>query len=395
MSRYHRFIKLILGLVLLILPFQYLWIRPIELVADSNRSVFLLTNWYELLIIAALPTLAIFFLKRRLFWFDWLLFGVLALAVISSYWSPATGWTDVIGLRYGVGFIVFYFIARSILAWQASEKLLTAVFYLVVAIALGQGLFWLMGGESNFWFLAKRDLAGDLPRLYASLIGPNQLGTYVACLGLWLYHQRRISGWWFGLAALVVIGTFSRSALLGLLAGYAVIIYQWRSVVRWKLVGAAVGLGLALALPLVFFYSDSLRQTFVVSRHTDERLSALQKSIEEFNRASLPVKLFGYGITTAGPSTFVTKQIFVPENWFLQVLHEIGLVGLFSLLAAILGALRFLSQRGSSPLVSPFVAIAVNSLFLHPLADNPAVAITLFTLLASAVNAEERKRILK
>jgi hypothetical protein len=133
----------------------------------------------------------------------------------------------------------------------------------------------------------------------------------------------------------------------------------------------------------------------VVSRHTDERLSALQKSIEEFNRASLPVKLFGYGITTAGPSTFVTKQIFVPENWFLQVLHEIGLVGLFSLLVAILGALRFLSQRGSSPLVSPFVAIAVNSLFLHPLADNPAVAITLFTLLASAVNAEERKRILK
>lgn len=395
MNRYYSFIGFILSAALLILPFQYLWIRPLELLETSARSVFLLTNWYELLIIVALPSIVVLFLKRKLFWFDWLLLGVLALSAISSYWSPATGWTDVIGLRYGVGFIVFYFIARSIAQWQVSEKLLKTVFYLVVIIALAQGVFWLAGAESNFWVLAKRDLAGDLPRLYGSFIGPNQLGTYVACLGLWLYAKRQIGSWWLAAATLVVIGTFSRSALLGLLAGFVVVIYQRRSLIQWKMVGAALAIGLVLALPLVFRYSDDLQQTFVSSRHTDQRVSAFQRSINEFASASVPVKLFGHGVTTAGPSTFVTEQVFVPENWFFQVLHEIGLIGLFALLAAIVGALRLLSQSGSTALLGVFVAIAVNSLFLHPLADNPTTAITLFALLASAVNAQERKRMLE
>jgi hypothetical protein len=61
MNRYYSFIGLILSAALLILPFQYLWIRPFELLETSARSVFLLTNWYELLIIVALPAIVVLF----------------------------------------------------------------------------------------------------------------------------------------------------------------------------------------------------------------------------------------------------------------------------------------------------------------------------------------------
>lgn len=367
-----------------------------ELQSNSEISIFLLTNWYEILVIlAALAFLALLFKRKAIHWFDWLLLVVLLLSVLSAIWSPATGWTDIIGLRYGIGFIVFYFVARSLTDWKLNENLLRPIFYVAIIIALLQGLYWLMLPETAVWFFAKRDLAGDLPRLYGSMIGPNQLGTYVACLSLWLYAKRLINGWWLGLAFVVVVATFSRSALLGMISGLLVLAYQQRSMIKWKLVGSILVISAAILVLTVSIYPEVVQKTLVGSRHTEERVSAFQRSIDQFSQATIPTKLFGHGVTTAGPSTFVTDRVFVPENWFLQVAHELGVVGLLLLLTAVVGALIYLSKNGSIELTGVFVAVAVNSLFLHPLADNPTAAITIFVLLGAAINTQVRKRMLK
>jgi hypothetical protein len=132
--------------------------------------------------------------------------------------------------------------------------------------------------------------------------------------------------------------------------------------------------------------------------------------------------IVGQGIGTAGPASF-NFQPNIQESWYLQVLSEIGIVGLLLWLGIIILLLRdfFLSKchcEESSTRQSPanagpifmgdssiprndlrvgltlaLLSISVAAIFLHTFADNPSVAISLFIILGvySSTNFREAK----
>lgn len=384
MNTYQRLLRCFLIVILVILPLQYLWIIPIEQSARYSINTFFLTNWYELIIILALPVITWQLMSKRkqFLWFEWALVTVLLFAVASSLWSLPELKTDLIGLRYGVGFIAFYLASRVIpISRTVLDLTLRITLTISIILAFVQIALWSYSGSFQWGFMVIRDYAGELPRVYGSFIGPNQLATYVMVVSLYLFSNKKISVWLFICSAIVVIATFSRSALLGTLAGALIVLWQNRlNLTKYK-VFLLVAVPCILLITLNIINSDAVGNTLLYSRNTPERLQALEGAFQRFQSAPLITKLAGHGITTAGPSTFSTGQIFIPENWYLQVLHELGLIGLATILITITALVKHLLRSGNAAALPVVVALAINSLFLHPLADNPTAALTVFTIL--------------
>lgn len=390
LERYQSLIKTLLGVAIVVLPLQYLWIRFFEASKAGEKTVFILTNWYELLLVVALP-LFIWQLARKklkLLWFDYAFLALVGLAALSFIWSPGGLSVDLIGARYAVGFLLFYFLARSAkVTLQDYQRPILNVFLAVVLVAGLQLLIWIVAGGDALRALnlGAQDYAGGLPRVYGSLIGPNQLATYLLLISLYLVARKIAPVWLLGLSLVLIVATFSRSALLGWLFGSLLLAYYHRSRINAGVLVAVVAI-FGLIFYLGVARSDRFAAVFVTDRHSDQRLTALSETATRFRNSTVAQKLVGHGVATAGPSTFVTERIFVPENWFLQILHELGLVGLALLAAGVVGLMRHLASEERRIFWPIVLALAVNSFFLHTLSDNPTATITVFILLAAAVN---------
>jgi O-antigen ligase len=82
---------------------------------------------------------------------------------------------------------------------------------------------------------------------------------------------------------------------------------------------------------------------------------------------------FGQGPGTAGPASFYSHTPNVPENYYLQIAEEVGIIGLI-LFAAInvVVVLRLWPRRQefwAKILLASFVGILVVNMFLHGWAD--------------------------
>ena len=86
---------------------------------------------------------------------------------------------------------------------------------------------------------------------------------------------------------------------------------------------------------------------------------------------------FGHGLGSAGPASFRADKPVIPENWFLQIAYEIGIIGLLLYIFAFAALLGDFIRNRSNPLAaslfSATVGILVINIFLQAWADSTLV----------------------
>ena len=86
---------------------------------------------------------------------------------------------------------------------------------------------------------------------------------------------------------------------------------------------------------------------------------------------------FGHGLGSAGPASFRSENPIIPENWFLQIAYEVGIVGLLLYIFAFAALLGDFIRNRSNPLAitlfSITVGVLVINIFLQAWADSTLV----------------------
>lgn len=391
----NRFRPLLFLLVLALgtLPIQQFWIRPIELAGAAEWVGLFLTNWAAPVVLGC--AIAALWRHRPKLLADNAIIAFFLLAAVPLVWLFGQFVEIAIGWRYTLFAMIGYWIGRSELVDQERlERWLRVTLWLVLGLTGVQFMLWLVGSPDLLARLGleQRFAAGDWSRLYGPMSGPNQLGTFLALAGTWLFWRQKLSRLELLLVVVAVILTFSRSAVLGLAAGLVLppLLFagQWKT--RLK-VGTLI-VGVAAIAVLAVNGSAALRKGLVEDRHADLRFASIEETADKFARSSTPEWLVGHGAGTAGPAADVLQNGgFIPENWFIQIAYEFGLLGL-GLIAVFFGSLFWIGLKtGSRATVAIITLLVVNSLFLHPLSDNFAAAIWFYLLLGLGLTASQKR----
>jgi len=228
-------------------------------------------------------------------------------------------------------------------------------------------------------------------RILSTLGGPNQLGSFLIlplCLVAWqLLHKPR---WWQGLylaAGLIVEWhTYSRSALIGLAAAFLIVMLL-RTTRRWQLpllliatVSVAIGISLLTTdagrnQDLQYYLFHQTTHDTGIHASTDEHTQAYQAGLQAASNHVL-----GTGLGTAGPASFHSAHPFIPENYYLQLAIETGVLGLvlFGALEVLLGVRLWhhaSTVPGAAAAVAALVGIGLVNLVLHGWADSSTALI--------------------
>jgi hypothetical protein len=231
----------------------------------------------------------------------------------------------------------------------------------------------------------------DFLRSFSTLGGPNQLGAYLLLpLAFSLAYGIKRRSWPILCSSILILAgitlSFSRSAWIGAIItfGLAVfisleikqkIIFALFSIVL--LLSAVVGIGTQINTNV------RLQNVLLHGRVFENRIegsdSARLESISNTTK-EIVKRPFGNGLGSAGPASFKAAKPIIPENWFLQISYEIGIVGLLLYIlafAALLG--DFIRDRKNPLAVSLFsatIGILVINIFLQGLGDSTLVLIT-------------------
>jgi hypothetical protein len=205
--------------------------------------------------------------------------------------------------------------------------------------------------------------------------------------------------------------TLSRSALLA--AGVIVVVMLWRQLPKKKFfqfAGVLLGLSFVLSIFAYFFASDVIIRKASTRDHISRPMEAIRLIIQH------PL---GMGLGTAGPASNRVSDtcvhltegadatwaqahpnlcVFVggaqvqpvdgacscpllPENWYLQMGVEMGVLGFILFVALTIFILKKLPKN--NPVFLAFLGIAIAALFLHAWED-AAVAYSIWILMAVA-----------
>jgi len=230
-------------------------------------------------------------------------------------------------------------------------------------------------------------------RSFATLGGPNQLGAYLILPTIWFLglaltaatrQKRLIAAIAWSILTLGLVVSFSRSAWVGLLIAAGVLIWR-RLPGRWRIPSLATFVGLGglgyvfleniikrpitttdIILKNIFVRADIGSGTVVGA--DEGHIQAVQNGLRLVSQHP-----FGLGIGAAGPaSTYVAGGI-ITENWYLQILLELGWVGAVAVLVAWGECLRRWWQAKElhhHVLMASLVGLAGASFFLHIWADS-------------------------
>jgi hypothetical protein len=390
---------------------------------------------------------------KKLFQFDaidWCITLLVVIAIILfALGMPASLGSFIIGFKYDFVPLIAFFILRRV-EWSEDFKTLAVMWILLSAgiIAL-YGIATLFLPMEFFMALGYSDLhslyvhSGPLAafqqiesigirRMQSVMSGPNQLGLWL--LLPWAILCGDVSGSFgfpkaksqiegFILLLLIVGGiilSFSRAAWIGAVA--ILIVATWKTVprerlkllvIRYSLFVGVVILGIMIFAPQIILRSVSS------TGHLEKPLAAMHMIIGH---------PFGLGLGTAGPAsnaqsdTCVSLEtgadvswakdrtdlcVFVgdtkiqpldrecncpllPENWYLQIGVELGVLGFITFLMLTFFIIRS-SLKNFSFITLTFIGISIAALFLHAWEDS-AVAYSVWLLLAAYVPQVTRAR---
>ena len=109
--------------------------------------------------------------------------------------------------------------------------------------------------------------------------------------------------------------------------------------------------------------------------------------MEELKSRSFDQLMIGSGLGSAGPAAIKYGDGLVSESWYLQILLEIGIIGLSLWLWFIVDISVKLWRRRQQGLLMGLLSVSIAAIFLHTWADNPAIAITIFALTSLTLKA--------
>lgn len=247
------------------------------------------------------------------------------------------------------------------------------------------------------------DNKADLPRVFSTLREPNSLGAFLVVPILLLTYkffsgrQRLLAGGLLILHGLVLLLTFSRSAWLTLVIAESVFLFaMYRQVVSaflkrhmvWLVFGIVFVIGGAFVLRDQYFVQNVIfhaDENTIDEGSTDKHFD----SIEQGTDAILD-KPLGYGPGTAGPVSHHSDEPIITENYYVQLGHEIGVIGLMLFVAVcvlLLVRLQKIATPDARILYAALIGYAICNLFLHTW-SNEAVALQ-WWLLAGLIVANK------
>lgn len=233
------------------------------------------------------------------------------------------------------------------------------------------------------------DNQSEFVRIQSTLRGPNPLGAYliviISLVGSFIVmrHRRDRARYLllFLVASLIVMfGTYSRSAWLGVLAaGMVMIIVRNlnKQVIQRGIVLGVIAAGL-LGTGLFVFRDNYIFQTTIF--HTsDESTSAVSSNFQRANALSSAAEdvwqhPLGQGIGSAGPASLRNSNPKLSENYFLQIGQEAGIAG-FVLFLVLTGLLlkRLYEKRNTVlglALLSSLTGLIIVNMLSHAWADD-------------------------
>ncbi len=378
----------------------------------------LLSIWKELLIVLIVG-LAIMVSLPRVLNKGWrtvlnqpavVLVGLIFLAgILGNLFNASYGKAFFVGVKTTIIPLVL-FLAVQPFAHVVSERRLARVILgsavVVAVLALMQFVLVPTGFLANIGYnettiLPFQGVHPEFPfgRSFATLGGPNQLGTYLiipTALSLALAVKagsrrvRLLSSVLLALFVAATVTTFSRSAMIGLGVATAMVVFL-AVPKKYRLPTGVAFLAAMLAIGLVMWGTLTNEKATVLDRFlirgdltSSGLLGGDEGHVAALVRGYATVSAFpgGLGLGAAGPASFYAVCPLLTENWYLQVAIEVGLIGLILMLLLLAHIVRRVRQHGMHDPVrigyaAAVLGVMVSALFLHSLADS-TLAILLF-----------------
>jgi len=414
------------------------------LVGPGHAPLTLLALWKEALLALILVIAFLEWLKRPKSdmsrWAfddtDILIIGLIVLSIIVTALTGGDWKLYIFGFKYDFVPLIAFFALRRV-EWSktflaCAFKILIAVgsliaVYGIATIFLSQKFFvWLGYSDLHSLYLPDAPLAAfqqigeiGIRRIQSTMSGPNQLGLWL--LIPWsiaivkLFRGKVVSGQLsvVSLLGIAILLTFSRSAWI---AAAVITILAYRTLrskeeYRRFIIQLTTFVLEVLTLIILFVPAILVRAT---------------SSLDHFTRPMEAIAImsespFGLGLGTAGPASnrvsdacvhleigsdyswasdrpqlcvFVgSTQVqpldhrcmcpLLPENWYLQIGVELGLIGFVMFITLILFVMRSLRVRKDTrEIFLAFLGISIAALFLHAWEDS-AVAYTVWALAAT------------
>lgn len=370
-------------------------------------------SWKEILLALLVPLLAIYLVRRpaiariiftrrinQLIAAFVVLHGVLAVASDTNITAVLAGL--MMNLRFFAMFILAQIIVESKNPWISRLKTWTPRWVLGVMVGLAvaailqvtvlpEGFLLHFGYNWNVTIapLMTVDREGDAMRAFATMRGPNTLGAYLL-IGLALAGvmftktSRRVlvaASAGLGLIALGLTG--SRSAWVGLLAMIAVLAAMTlpkAHLVKLIKYGSVPAVVLLLFVAWASVNIGAVRQAVFHSSPGDDSLFEGSTELHwQVTTDGLRLALqhpLGMGPGNSGPATYYRDiGVNLPENYFVQIWQEIGILGLvlFVVICWLITKRLYRARDELWPraLLVSFVGLTVVNVFLHGWADDP------------------------
>lgn len=419
--------------LLVLLPFHafLLTFGTKTLQGSGHAPMTSLSLWKEglLMLILAIACTEVIQKRRlpKLDILDWLILGLIVVSLVVTGVTHGDWKLYAFGFKYDCIPLVAFIILRRVDWSDAFRERLVSALLVVGSIVALFGIASLMFPASLFTFFGYSDLhslyvpSGPLAafqhieslgvrRIQSTMSGPNQLGLWLLIpFSIALLQRKKIA---VVLIFIALILTFSRSAWIA--SGVILLMVLWKGLPRKVFYSALVGLFCAACIAFITLYSyapDIIVRSASSSDHLRRPLEAL--SIIKENP-------LGLGLGTAGPASNRVSDACVhlpegsdaswaedrpdlcvftgdvqvqpvgrechcpllPENWYLQIGVEMGVLGFILFVTLITFVL--IKLRSSPYALLPFVGICIAALFLHAW-EGSAVAYTTWVFAAMSL----------
>jgi O-antigen ligase len=317
-------------------------------VSAQAASLVLALSWLARVATRATPTT--FFWSRHPA-ITWLTIAFLAWVALSSLWAESSGETSAVLLKYALNALLFVIVFEAVRRSADVKALLVAL----VAGGTVAAAYGIVASPDLSSLAGSRTAATDLDRLGGTIADPNLLAAvlvvaFVLAVALAAITRSPAARWTLigagGLAVLSVLLTASRGGLLGLVAALLTGIVLARGHRAAAIGGALVVI--AASVVYVGLFDPGIAQRYSTADGGNGRTDlwkvgwrmAEANPVQGVGAGNFRVSSGHYVLAEPGAiaeSEFIIDQPRFAHNVYLEILAELGVVGL-SLFAALVAA---------------------------------------------------------